>query len=95
MDAVDYVEMATFQRSDDDKQSPFECREYVIDDYDADVHRARVLSVGLKDAITRDRLSPWSWKMLRLYGIVLLTTLSMSRDRITLTVEVVCTDRCE
>ncbi|PLB34889.1 putative transporter [Aspergillus candidus] len=68
--------MATFQRSDDDKQSPFECREYVIDDYDADVHRARVLSVGLKDAITRDRLSPWSWKMLRLYGIVLLTTLN-------------------
>lgn len=81
MDTVDNVEMATFQRGDDEKRNPFEYRDYVIDGDDADVHRARVLSAGLTDAITRDRLSPWSWKMVRLYGIVLLTTLSMSHDR--------------
>ena len=94
MDPVDNVEMATFQRSDDAKRSTFGHREYVIDEYDADVHRARVLSVGLKDAITRDQLSPWSWKMVRLYGIVLLTTLSMSHDISVFTFKIVCTNRC-
>ncbi|KAF9892798.1 hypothetical protein FE257_000387 [Aspergillus nanangensis] len=40
------------------------------------VHRLQVLSVGLNDALSKDRMSPWSWAMLRLYGIVALTTLS-------------------
>ena len=38
--------------------------------------RLQVLSVGLNDALAKDRVSPWSWAMLRLYGIVALTTLS-------------------
>ncbi|KAL5361249.1 putative transporter [Aspergillus floccosus] len=38
--------------------------------------RLQVLSVGLNDALAKDRVSPWSWAMLRLYGIVALTTLN-------------------
>ncbi|KAL4897568.1 putative transporter [Aspergillus ambiguus] len=38
--------------------------------------RLQVLSVGLNDALAKDRMSPWSWSMLRLYGIVALTTLN-------------------
>ena len=40
------------------------------------IERQQVLSVGLNDALTKERMSPWSWAMVRLYGLVALTTLS-------------------
>jgi hypothetical protein len=40
------------------------------------VERQQVLSIGLNDALTKERMSPWSWAMFRLYGVVALTTLS-------------------
>ncbi|KAE8415098.1 general substrate transporter [Aspergillus pseudocaelatus] len=40
------------------------------------IERQQVLSVGLNDALTKERMSPWSWAMVRLYGLVALTTLN-------------------
>lgn len=42
-----------------------------------DGRQVNVLSVALTDAIAKDRPQYLSWSMFRLYGIMLLTTLSM------------------
>ena len=43
-----------------------------------DVKNAKVASVALTDAMTKDQPSAWSWSMIRLYGIMLLVTMSKS-----------------
>ena len=45
---------------------------------DENAKRTKVASVVLADAVAKDSLSPWSWSMLRLYGVMLLVTLSTS-----------------
>ena len=46
-------------------------------DIAVDGRQVNVLSVALTDAIAKDRPQYLSWSMFRLYGIMLLTTLSM------------------
>ena len=41
-----------------------------------EVIKAKVLSVALTDAVAKDNISKWSVNMLKLYGIMLLVTLS-------------------
>lgn len=43
-----------------------------------DAKRVQVLSVALNDALARDKISPWAWSTIKLYGIMALTTLSTS-----------------
>ena len=47
-----------------------------------DVKNAKVASVALTDATTKDQPSAWSWSMIRLYGIMVLVTMSKSRKPI-------------
>lgn len=41
-----------------------------------DAKRTKVMSVALSDAVAKDSLSPWSPRMIQLYGIMALITLS-------------------
>ena len=41
-----------------------------------DVKTAKVISVALADALAKDSPSKWSWSMIRLYGIIVLVTMS-------------------
>ena len=48
-----------------------------ITDVPADAQKIAVFSVALTDAIAKDRPQYLSWPMFRLYGIMLLVTMSM------------------
>ena len=43
-----------------------------------DVKRAKVQSVALADAVAKDNHSNWTWSMFKLYGIMVVVTLSKS-----------------
>ena len=68
--------MATHMAHD---EKPSVENQETIDDSDANpnVQRVQVLSVGLNDALSKDVTSPWSWAMLRICGVIAITTLSM------------------
>lgn len=60
-----------------DEKPSVENREAMDDsNSNPDVQRVQVLSVGLNDALSRDHTSPWSWAVLRLCGVIAITTLS-------------------
>lgn len=60
-----------------DEKPSVENRETVDDSAaNPNAERVQVLSVGLNDALSKDLTSPWSWAMLRLCGVIAITTLS-------------------
>jgi hypothetical protein len=48
----------------------------------SDAKEANVASVALADALARDNPSPWSSSMIKLYGIIVVVTLSMYRVQV-------------
>ncbi|KAH8426655.1 sugar porter family MFS transporter [Aspergillus melleus] len=67
--------MATHMSHD---EKPSVENQETIDNSDANpnVQRVQVLSVGLNDALSKDVTSPWSWAMLRICGVIAITTLN-------------------
>ena len=41
-----------------------------------EVKTSKVISVALADALAKDNPSSWSWSMIKLYGIIVLVTMS-------------------
>lgn len=43
----------------------------------SDVQEIQVASVSFQDALAKEQLNPWSWASWTLYGVIVVTTLSM------------------